>query len=175
MNHVPVRTRLALATTVVTLSALILGGTRAPAAPANIKAVDGAGLKKAVAAHKGKVVVLNLWATWCPPCVAEFPDLVKLHNQFKSKGLVVIGASFDEPDDKAKVDDFITKQQAVFPVFLRSKGSVESFFDPIDKKWEGTLPTTYIFDKSGKLAGKPFVGEKKTYAEFVKAVEPLLK
>src|SRR5262245_19221769 len=103
MKQAAVKGAAALAVIALAGSLWMLGGKHAPAAPATepaqagapaaavVKAVDGKALKKAVAAHKGEVVVLNLWATWCGPCVEEFPDLVKLYDQYKGKGLVVIG------------------------------------------------------------------------------------
>lgn len=140
----------------------------------HVSAVDGATLKKAVAAHKGKVVVLNLWATWCGPCVEEFPDLVKLQQSYQKQGLVLIAASIDEPEDKQEVIDFARKQNVAFPIYLRKAGSVEKFIDPIDRKWSGAVPATYVFDRKGKLVGKPITG-KHTYDEFAAAVAPHLK
>ena len=162
------------ATLTAALAAGLLGGA-APAADApNVQAIDGKSLKQAIAGLKGKAVVVNLWATWCPPCVAEFPDLVKLRENYAAKGLEVVGVSMDEPEDRSKVDAFILKQKARFPVYLRKGGSVEQFFDPVDKGWPGVVPTTYLFDKDGKRVGKPIVGER-TYAQFEAAVKPLLK
>jgi len=140
----------------------------------SVEAVDGKALRKALDAHKGKVVVMNLWATWCGPCVEEFPDLVKLHNTYKEKGLVVLGVSMDEPEDRGKVVTFAGEQKAGFPIFLRKNGDIDPFINPIDKGWKGVIPTTYVFDREGKRVGKPMVGLKK-YEDFVKAVEPLLK
>jgi thiol-disulfide isomerase/thioredoxin len=147
-------------------------GVAAPAA--NVHPVDGPTLKKIVAAQKGKVVLLNLWATWCEPCVDEFPAIVKLYNQYRSKGLTVMAVSLDDPDDKAKVIQFLGRQKAAFPAYLRRAGSVEQFFDPVDKKWSGYAPTTYVFGRNGKVVGKPMTGPQR-YADFEAAVKPLLK
>lgn len=138
-----------------------------------VQVVDGAGLKKAVTGPKGKVTVVNLWATWCAPCVAEFPSLVKLHNTYKSRGLRFVSVSVDEPEDKAKVVEFINRQKASFPVYIRRGGAVEDYITPLDKTWPGAVPVTYIFNKQGRLAGKPIIGER-TYAQFVAAVKPHL-
>ncbi len=146
----------------------------ASAAPGSVTATDGLGLKRAVASYTGKVVVLNLWATWCGPCVEEFPDLVKLSRDFQTRDVVVIAASLDEPEDRKAVEEFARKQKAEFPVFLRKSGSPEAFVDGIDRKWPGAVPVTYIFGRSGKLAGKPMLG-KRSHAEFSSAVENALK
>jgi len=139
-----------------------------------VQMVNSAALKKAVAAQKGKVVLVNLWATWCGPCVEEFPDLVKLDEKYRSKGLVVLGGSMDEPRDGDKVVEFVTKQKAGFPVYLRKGGDVDSFVDALDKNWTGAVPTTLLFDRNGKRAGKALIGGR-SYEAFAAAVEPLLK
>jgi thiol-disulfide isomerase/thioredoxin len=148
-----------------------------PAGPADsaatVKSVDVAGLKKAVAAHKGKVLLVNLWATWCGPCVAEFPDMVRLHKAYKSKGLEVLAVTVDEPEDRAKVVAFMQKQGAGFPALIRARGGVEAFVGAVDKAWEGAVPTTYIYNRAGKRIGKPHVGML-SYREFEAAIKPLL-
>ena len=91
-------------------AALTLLPSRPALTAADVKPADGAALKKIVAAQKGKVTIVNLWATWCGPCVEEFPDLVKLHNAYKAKGLSFISVTIDEPEDKGKVVSFINQQ-----------------------------------------------------------------
>jgi thiol-disulfide isomerase/thioredoxin len=152
---------------------LSLAHAAGEAAPV-VEAVDGAALKKAIGSHRGKVVVVNLWATWCGPCVAEFPDLAKLQESYRKQGLVLIAASIDEPEDKQEVVDFAKKHKTAFPIYLRKAGSMEKFVAPVDPKWDGAVPTTYIFGRNGKLAGKAMVGQH-TYAQLVAAVTPHLK
>jgi thiol-disulfide isomerase/thioredoxin len=164
--------KLALATALAVVAVAAGLGARA-GAPA-VESADANGLKNAVAANKGKVVVLNLWATWCGPCVEEFPDLVKLSNNYRNKGVVVIGGSLDEPEDKQKVVDFLQKQKAAFPVIMRKAGvEPEAFVDPVDKKWPGAIPVTYVFDRNGKQVGESMVGHR-TYAQFEAAVKKAL-
>jgi thiol-disulfide isomerase/thioredoxin len=166
-----------LAVPLAALSTLISAGTAVTAAaalPPNLKAIDGNALKKAATSQKGKVVVVNVWATWCGPCVEEFPLFVKLSNDYKTKGLVVIGASLDEPEDRSKVATFIGKTKTTFPMYMRTTRTLEEFIQPLDKKWGGTAPTTYVFNKTGKLVGAPITGPV-TYEKMVKMVQPLLK
>ena len=125
-------------------------------------------------ALRGKVTVLEFWATWCGPCVEEFPSLVKLYDRYNSRGLVVLAAAMDEPQTRGQVQPFLVSQKASFPAFIRKSGDVEAFVSVIDKNWGGAVPTTYVFDRSGKLAGKPLVGAQ-TYEKFAATVEPLLK
>ena len=140
----------------------------------NVRMVDGAALRSAIAAQKGKVVVLNLWATWCPPCVEEFPALVKLYETYRKRGLVVIAASLDEPGDRDRVASFLKAQKASFPVYLRKSGDPEEFIEPTEKGWTGAVPTTFIYRRNGNPAGEPIVGGR-SYEQFAAVVEPLLK
>jgi thiol-disulfide isomerase/thioredoxin len=141
---------------------------------ANVSAIDGPALKKAIQDQKGKVVVVNVWATWCEPCVEEFPDLVKFHKAYRDKGVVVIAASADEPGDKAEVEKFVQQNGAEFPVYIRKAGRVEKFIDPIAKNWSGAVPMTLIYGKDGKLWRRPLIGMI-TNDMLTRAVEPLLK
>lgn len=163
----------ALALALATLPAS-LSGAAPPAPKPDVKAVDGEGLKKAISALKGKAVLVNLWATWCQPCVEEFPDLVKLANAYRSKGLVVAAISLDEPTDRPKVIAFIAQQKAAFPVFVRSKGDVEPFVAPLGRNWDGAVPTTYLIGRDGKPSGEPLAGGQ-SYAQFEAAVKKALK
>jgi len=140
----------------------------------DLQVLDASAVKKAIESNKGKVVLVNYWATWCAPCVDEFPDIVKLQNQYRDKGLVVLGISFDDPDDKDKVVAFAGQNKVTFPLMMRKSGSLERFSDSLDKRWSGVLPTSYVIDRNGKRVGKPMVGLR-SYEQFVAAVEPLLK
>jgi thiol-disulfide isomerase/thioredoxin len=95
---------------------------------------------------KGKVIFLNFWATWCPPCRAEMPSINKLYNQFKGdKNIVFIFADAD--GDFAKSNEFMTSRKYEMPVY-----KVES--DIPEQIFTGSLPTTVIFDKQGRLSFK---------------------
>jgi len=107
--------------------------------------VDAAGLKKAVAAQRGEVVFVNFWATWCAPCVAEFPDVVKLYNKYHARGLEVIAVSFDE--DASVPLPFLKKQNAEF-INLLKKPADENFAQ-FDNEWGGALPASWLFDQNG--------------------------
>jgi len=146
----------------------------AAAAPARIvEAIDGPTLKKVIEAQKGKVVLLNLWATWCLPCVGELPAISKLYADYKGKGLAVVSASMDDPEDRHKVLTVLTLHHVELPVYMRRSGSVDAFFDPIDRKWTGAVPMTYLFDRKGKRIAT--IARDLTYEEWVARVKPLLK
>ncbi|MFN3649165.1 MAG: TlpA disulfide reductase family protein [Armatimonadota bacterium] len=168
----------ALALGLLALGACALARMAPAAAPDSsaeaVQAVSGKALKEALAKHKGKAVLLNLWATWCPPCVEEFPALVKLHEKYRDQGLMIIAASVDEPQDRDEVVAFIRGQKAAFPVYIRSGGSIDGFVGAIDKGWGGSVPTTYLYDRTGKRHGKAIVGSR-SLAQFEAVVKPLLK
>ncbi|MBZ5497243.1 MAG: TlpA family protein disulfide reductase [Acidobacteriia bacterium] len=112
--------------------------------------VNAAGLKKAVAEQKGKVLFVNFWATWCAPCVAEFPDIVKLYKKYHARGLEVIAVSFDTEAPVAI--PFLDRQKADFINLLKSpKQDDDAFINGFDKQWLGALPATWLFDQNGKL------------------------
>jgi thiol-disulfide isomerase/thioredoxin len=113
-----------------------------------LNVVDAEGLKKAIAEQKGKVVFVDFWATWCAPCVAEFPDIVKLYQKYHAKGLEVIAVSFDE--DAPTATPFLDKQKADFINLL--KKSDDEAMAGFDKEWAGALPASWIFDRNGKRA-----------------------
>lgn len=94
---------------------------------------------------RGKVVVVNFWATWCPPCRKEMPDLEALYNQFRGEGLVVLAIS---DEDAAKVRPFIAERQVTYPVLLDPGRKVNSLFHV-----EG-IPKTFIYDREGKLVAQ---------------------
>ena len=88
------------------------------------------------------VVIVNFWATWCPPCRKEFPDLEALYRQFADRGLVILAISDEEAD---KVSPFITVQKVTFPVLLDHGGQVTKSFGV-----EG-IPKSFVYDREGKL------------------------
>lgn len=91
---------------------------------------------------KGKVVLVNFWATWCPPCRKEMPDLEALYERFQSQGFVVLAIS---DEDKDKVESFLAGKGFTFPVLLDPGKKVHEMFEV-----EG-IPKSFIYDRQGKL------------------------
>jgi peroxiredoxin len=111
-------------------------------ASADFTLPDLNGKKWSLRELRGKVVMVNFWATWCPPCRKEFPDLQALQKQFKGKGLVVLAIS---DEDAEKVGRFVATQKVTFPVLLdRGRKVTESF------EVDG-IPKTFVYDREGKL------------------------
>jgi thiol-disulfide isomerase/thioredoxin len=114
---------------------------------------------------KGKVVVLDFWATWCPPCRAEIPGFIELQKKYAAQGLAVVGVSVDEAGLKT-VNTFAEKNGINYPVVLADNKIVDAY-GGIDG-----LPTTFIIDRNGHIV-KQHLGFTAP-AEFEKEVAPLL-
>lgn len=121
---------------------------------------DLEGKKVSLADFKGKVILLNFWATWCAPCKAEMPSLENLYRNLKGKGLVVIGVSVD--NSEKTVHSFVKEKGITFPILL-DKGKEVSF----DDYGVIGLPVTFLIDKKGVIVDKVF-GERQWDSEEVK-------
>lgn len=106
---------------------------------------DLSGKSWALSGLRGKVVLVNFWATWCPPCRKEMPDLETLYGRFGSKGFVVLGISDEEA---AKVEPFIRERKISFPVLLDPGRIVNDAFVV-----EG-IPKSFVYDREGKLVAQ---------------------
>tara|TARA_R110002096_G_scaffold44524_1_gene119680 strand:- start:55279 stop:55845 length:567 start_codon:yes stop_codon:yes gene_type:complete len=93
---------------------------------------------------KGKVVVINFWATWCAPCKHEIPDLARVHRKYKEKGVVMLGLMTDKVDD-AKLKAFSEKYGLDYPVVRVDPSLSEAFGHPRN------LPTNFVYNRSGHL------------------------
>ena len=98
--------------------------------------------------HIGKeVVLIDFWATWCQPCLAEMPHLEKMQTEYKSKGLLVVAVSMDGPESIADVPAFAKRNQMNFPVLLDEDSSIASIYNP-----RKSAPLSAIIDKQGRIA-----------------------
>src|SRR3954470_5670651 len=116
--------------------------------------------------YKGKVVLLNFWATWCPPCRAEMPDLIKMQHEYKSKGLQVIGITYP-PQAIREVRQFMRKIGVNYPIALGRK-ETKVLFDQTD-----TLPVTIVIDRQGKVHER--IEGILLPEEFEQKIKPLLQ
>ncbi len=123
------------------LIALILAVRAVPASAFTL--TDSKGKVHRLADYKGRWVLVNFWATWCPPCLEEIPDLVALHENKKNR-LVVIGIAMDYQDPR-QVLDFADQQMISYPIVLGDQRSTAEV-GPVRG-----LPTTYLFDPNGKV------------------------
>ena len=119
--------------------------------PSAVKQIDIVGLKKLVKVT-GRPLLINFWATWCPPCVEEFPDLVKIDADYRGK-LDVITVSLD---DLAEIDrdvpKFLADMKAEMPAYLLHTKDESTAIRLIAKDWAGNLPMTVLYDGTGAVA-----------------------
>lgn len=121
----------------------------------------------------GKVFLINIWSTWCGPCKEEFPELVRLHNDFKDKEFEVLFISLDvESEINTKVKEFLADNNVNFRTYWNNFITEEAFLNYIGNNWDGAIPAIFIYDKNGNLV-KNFIG-KRTYEYFKQQIENLL-
>jgi peroxiredoxin/outer membrane lipoprotein-sorting protein len=111
-----------------------------PAPDFSLQSLDGKTYK--LSDLKGKVVLIDFWATWCGPCREELPSIEKLHKEFSGKGLVVLGIN---DEDKEKVQQFVNQQKLTFPTLLDSGGAVARTYKV------NAIPRVILIDKDGKI------------------------
>jgi thiol-disulfide isomerase/thioredoxin len=120
-----------------------------------VKTIDGRSLK--LADFKNKVVVVNLWATWCGPCRMEMPDLVKLNNEYKARGLVVIGVAttYNERDNLDGVKEFVKTQKIDYQVLWDDGTLAQPLVQSVNGR--NNIPQSFVISRDGKIT-KHFTG-----------------
>lgn len=117
--------------------------------------------------YKGKVIFLNFWATWCPPCVLEMPMMDRLYKKLKDKGFVVVAVDDYEP--RERVEKFLKDKDYSFPILIDPSGKVTEAFRSM------VLPSSFIINKEGKVIGKAIGMREWDSPEFEAFFEELLK
>jgi thiol-disulfide isomerase/thioredoxin len=110
----------------------------------NLTLQDLTGQEQSLSGHRGSVVLVNLWATWCPPCQAEMPILESFYRQHRNSGLIVIGV--EDGDPKVQVAAFVAAHGLTFPIWL------DPSYQATDHAFKtSNLPTSYVIDRAGKV------------------------
>ena len=148
--------------------------------PKTVEAISANDLRQLIAHHLnkndkgGNVILVNFWATWCAPCVKEIPELMKLEEKYKTRGLKLIAVSMDEPEElESNVRPFVKKRFPGFISYLCKESDHDKFASVIDPTWNEIMPTNFLIDHTGKLRATLTGG--KTYEEFEVAIMPLLE
>jgi peroxiredoxin len=121
------------------------------AEPVTLETTDAAGIKELVKNPTKKLRLVNVWATWCGPCVTEFPDLVALHRTYRGRNVEVVTISADQPEMKETALEFLTKEQASSRNVVFDKGDPYALIDLVDPEWRGALPHTILIAPGGKV------------------------
>lgn len=141
--------------------------------PSTVEAISANEFRQLLAHHPGQVILVNFWATWCAPCVKEIPEIVKLQEKYKERGLRVIAVSMDEPEElETNVRPFVAKRFPGFISYLCKESDHDKFASVVDPTWAEILPTNFLIDREGKL--KVTLTGGKSYEEFEAAITPLL-
>ena len=139
-----------------------ISGQKAP----DFSLKDMNGNPVSLSSFKGKVILLNFWATWCPPCRDEIPSMDKLNRQLKDKGFMVLSVSVDR--SLSAIADFIKKAPVSFPVLIDDKQKVTKSLYKVY-----TIPTTFLINRNGIIVEKFFGEHDWTEPEMVKKIEAL--
>ena len=134
-----------------------------PAKSFTVTALDGKTVS--LDSLKGKTVVLNFWATWCPPCRAEIPEFVQFYRDFEKKGVVIIGLGVNDSD--AALQEFSKTNRINYPVANDKGNRVVSLYGGIR-----SIPTTFVIDRNGIIRDMRVVGIDRQ--ELLKMVKPRL-
>jgi peroxiredoxin len=118
---------------------------------AALESIDAAGVKKLVANDSKKLRVINVWATWCGPCVEEFPELITMHRMYRKRDFELITISADPADRKSQVLAFLNERHASNQNFQFQGKNEYELAEALDAKWQGALPYTMVVAPDGKV------------------------
>jgi thiol-disulfide isomerase/thioredoxin len=123
----------------------------------SIPLIDAKDLNQLLDQNRGKVVLVDFWATWCPGCLKLFPHTVELYKRLSDKGLMVVGISLDDQSDRVSVKSFLSMTNPAFPNYISRFGTSSQSVDTFNI--EGGLPYLRLYDRQGKVL-QSFGGDK---------------
>jgi cytochrome c biogenesis protein CcmG/thiol:disulfide interchange protein DsbE len=155
---------------VVTAATAADAPNAAPAPAASVTPLGIAAFRAELAAARGHVVVLNLWASWCAPCLKEIPVLLEVERRFAACGVRLVGLATDDPSGlDGAVRSMHAKFFPGFRSFARTEGDPDAYASVVDPAWNELMPTTYVIDAGGTVRAR--LQGAKSAAEFERAVQ----
>lgn len=140
---------------------------------AELTPLDAEGLSTVLSEHKGKVLLVNFWATWCRPCLDEIPVFMRLEKALTDQGFALIAVSLDDIETtESHVQPFMKKWFPDFSSYINVEYDMDTIVSAVDHGWNEVLPTSYLIGRDGKVARR--IQGKMKEAEFIEAIEPLL-
>ena len=127
------------------------GTTTLDTAAVNIVPLRVAALLDTVRASGGEAVLVNVWASWCDPCREEFPDLLRLRDRYRSRGLRLMLISADFDDQLSPARRFLAEHGVDFRTYVIETGNDQAFINTLSPQWNGALPACFVFDRAGHL------------------------
>jgi thiol-disulfide isomerase/thioredoxin len=118
---------------------------------ASLKSVTAAEVTDLMQTKSDKLRLINVWATWCGACVAEFPELITINRMYRKRDFEMISISMDSPEQKAKALAFLQKQAASFTNLIHVGEDRDRLADALDPSWSGAMPYTILVDPEGKI------------------------
>lgn len=119
----------------------------------NLVSIKGSDVPDLARKSSQPLTIVNIWASWCYPCREEFPALLEFRKKYKDNGVDIHFVSADFASQKGDALEFLASQKIDFETYIKSETD-EVFIGAIDRDWKGTLPTTFLFDRSGKLLAR---------------------
>ncbi|HEY2722357.1 MAG TPA: redoxin family protein [Chitinophagaceae bacterium] len=119
--------------------------------PVSLDTIDLAGVKDLVKNNSGKLRVINVWATWCGPCVVEFPEFVNMNRMYRDRDFEFISICLDDMEKKDKALKFLKEKQASNKNYIFNIDNKYTFIEAMDPNWPGALPYTMIIEPGGKV------------------------
>jgi peroxiredoxin len=119
--------------------------------PVTIDTIDEAGIRDLIKNKSDNLRLINIWATWCGPCVTEFPDFVAMNRMYRNRDFEFISISADEPAKKEKALAFLKKSHAANTNYIFNIDDKYKLIEAVDPKWQGALPYTLVVEPGGKI------------------------